>query len=397
MIRSRLKNLDPNGSFSLILLGLVGTIGSSALMILPFFVGTYVDYLGFGEDTAGWVSAINMAGIAVMILIASLNTKRWALQKVAGYGLVTMMLFDVLSIYFHSLNTLMLLRFLSGMGGGAAMAAVAAAIARLAHSDKGYGIYIAIQFILPTAAFLEFPSLLPQIGFNGMIVILVVLEALALLVVPILLNYPLPTSDEDDDGENEVFALALILRRPAMLSIVGLCIYGAANGGIWAYAERIGLSAGLSYQGVGDLLAVSNILGILGALLVVWLQDKFGHIRPIAVGIVLQIVAMVILADASSPTEYGVGIVLFQMAWAFTWPYFLSVQADIDPTGTVVVAGAFGNLVGNAAGPAMAAFFVGGGGYASAVWLSAALFVAALVPMLAIKRKSNLPSPSELA
>ena len=81
---------------------------------------------------------------------------------------------------------------------------------------------------------------------------------------------------------------------------------------------------------------------------------------------------------------------LYNIAWAFTWPYFLSIQADIDHTGTVVVAGQFSNLVGNAIGPAMAAFCVGGGEYVPAVWLACALFVASLLPMLASFRTKVL-------
>ncbi len=53
-----------------------------------------------------------------------------------------MILFDILTLYFHSLHPFTVIRFVSGMGGGAAQAAVAAAIARLAHSDKGCGIYL---------------------------------------------------------------------------------------------------------------------------------------------------------------------------------------------------------------------------------------------------------------
>jgi hypothetical protein len=56
-MKSRLEKLDPTGNFSLCLVSFVGTVGLSALMILPILVGSYVDYLGFGEDTAGWISA----------------------------------------------------------------------------------------------------------------------------------------------------------------------------------------------------------------------------------------------------------------------------------------------------------------------------------------------------
>jgi len=61
---------------------------------------------------------------------------------------------------------------------------------------------------------------------------------------------------------------------------------------------------------------------------------------------------------------------------------------------TVVVAGQFSNLVGNSMGPAMAALLVGGGEYVPAIWMACGLFVASLLPMLAIARLVVLPTPS---
>ena len=393
-MKSRLEKLDPNGNFSLCLVSFVGTVGLSALMILPILVGSYVDYLDFGEDTAGWISAANLAGIAVMTLVVSLKTKHWPLEKIAGYGLAVMIVFDILTLYFHSLHAFTVIRFFSGMGGGAAQAAVAAAIARLAHSDKGFGIYIGFQFLLPAIGLFGFPAVLPDIGFNGMIQVLIALEIVSLLMVPALMNYPLPRRSRDAEADSDVFEIGLILQKPAMLSIAGLCVYGAANAAIWAYAERMGINAGLSNEGTGNVLAAVTAISVLGALLVTWLQNKLGHIRPLAVGIACQIVAMLILIGIDSPVGYTVGIGLYSIAWAFSWPYFLSIQADLDHTGTVVVAGQFSNLVGNSMGPAMAAFLVGGGEYVPAIWRACGLFVASLLPMLAIARLVVLPTPS---
>lgn len=390
-----LKKLNPDGAPSLCLVSFIGTVGLSALMILPILVGSYVDYLGFAEDTAGWISAANLSGIAVMTLIVSLKTKHWPLAKIAGYGLVVMIVFDILTLYSHSLPSFAVLRFASGMGGGAAQAAVAAAIARLMHSDKGFGIYIAFQFILPAIGLFAFPALLPDIGFNGMLITLIVLEVVALLMVPVLINYPLPVSSHDAEADSDVFEIGLIMQKPAMLSILGLCAYGAANAAIWAYADRMGIYVGLSNEDTGTVLSIVTTIAVLGALFVIWLQDKLGHLGPLSAGIACQIVGLVLLIYLASPVGYILGMGLYNIAWAFTWPYFLSIQADLDHTGTVVVAGQFSNLVGNSIGPAMAAFLVGSGGeYVPALWMAVAMFVGSLLLMLAIYRLKVLPARS---
>jgi len=387
-----LERLNPDGAPSLCLISFVGTIGLSSLMILPILVGSYVDYLGFAEDTAGWISAANLSGIAVMTLVVSLKTKHWPLAKIAGYGLMAMIVFDILTLYFHSLPTFAALRFFSGMGGGAAQAAVAAAIARLMHSDKGFGIYIAFQFILPAIGLFAFPALLPDIGFNGMIQVLIVLEVISLLMVPVLINYPLPKPAKDAEGDSNLFEIGLILQKPAMLSILGLCAYGAANAAIWAYADRMGINVGLSSEDTGTVLSIVTTIAVFGALFVIWLQDKLGHLGPLSAGIACQIVGLLLLIYLASPVGYILGMGLYNIAWAFTWPYFLSIQADLDHTGTVVVAGQFSNLVGNSMGPAMAAFLIGSGGdYVPALWMGCAMFVGSLLLMLTIYRTKALP------
>ncbi|WP_339670011.1 MFS transporter [Dasania marina] len=380
MIKVFIQRLNPNGSLSLLLIGLIGTIGLYSLMILPILVGAYIDYLGFDEDTAGWVSAINLAGVAIITLIVSLKTKRWPLHKVASIGLALMLVFDVLSLFFHDLTIFAALRFCSGMAGGAAMAAAGAAIARLKHSEKGYGIYIGCQFLFPAIAMYFLAQSLPSIEFNGMMQIIIGLELLALIATPIFINYPLPAVN----SELDTLETKLIFQRPALLSLLGLCVYGAATAAIWAYADRIGIDASLSVKASGNIIAIITGISVLGAILVIYLKDRFGYIKPLSAGLILQIIGLLILMNIHTPIGYTIGIGTFSIAWAFCWPYFLSIQADLDQTGTVVVAGQFTNLLGNATGPAIAAFLVGGGLYSPAIWMACGLTALSLLIMLLI-------------
>lgn len=393
MLSVHFQHLNPEGTFSLCILSIMGTVGLSALMLLPLLVGTYVDHLGFSEDIAGWVSTINLAGITFMTLIMSLKAKHWSLPRVAVFALLGMIIFDLLSCVTSSLYTIAIFRFLSGLAGGAIGSVVAAAIARLEHSDKGYGIYIGFQFMLPSLAFYFLPDLLPEIGFAGLMQTLIVLEALLLLLTPILANYPIP---DFRDGKNPAQQLEWqsIMQPVALLSLAGLCLYGTANAAFYAYAERIGLHTGLSGRETGTALAWANMLAILGALLVVWLQDRFGHLKPLATGIALQILAMLILLNYPTTTGYWLGLIVWSVAWAFSWPYFLSMQANIDSSGTVVVAGQFTNLLGNSIGPAMAGYLLIGGTYNHIIWLTSILFLLSLIPMYFVSRQLSRPVKS---
>jgi predicted MFS family arabinose efflux permease len=389
MIKTPFSALTPDSNLSLCLISFIATISLWPLMIMPVLLGAYIDHLGFEESAAGFISSANLAGIAIITLFISLRTKRWPLHRIAAIGMATMIAFDIATLYFQSLNTFTLLRFLSGLASGAAGAATVAAIARLHKPEKGYGIYIAFQFILPAIGIYALAETLPSLGFNGMMQIIIAIEIMALLVTPVFFQYSFNKKPLSDHGEIDRVENAIILQRPALLSLLGLCIYGTATSAIWAYADRMGLNAGWSLYETGNILSIITAISIVGAAAVIYLGDRYGHLKPLSLGIGLQVLGLLILMLMQNPIGYSLGVCLFSMAWAFSWPFFLSIQASLDHTGTVVVAGQFTNLVGNSIGPAMAALLVGSGIYASTIWMAIALSVLSLCLMLLIPFTQN--------
>ena len=394
-----LSKLNAEGILALSMVSLIGVMALAPLMILPMYVLAYRDVLGFDPDVAGFIASSCLAGIAIMTLVVSLKAKTWNLTKVTAYGLITVLVFNILMLLFQNQpGTLALLGFMGGLGGGAAQAAVAAVLARTEQPERSFGIYIGWQFAIPAIGFYWFARLLFDetgfgsifVGFSAMLLVLIVLDVIAVLMVSVISNYKL----RKDDLTNDAIELSIILQKPALLSLVALMIYGAANAAIWAYAEGIGLLAVDDIEWVGDVLAYITAISVLGPILVTILKDRLGHYGPLTVGILLQLMAMYVLINYATPKGYITGIGLFSMAWAFSWPYFLSIQATFDKTGSVVSCGQFTNLVGNSMGPFFAAFYVGTeGNYAGAIWLAAVFFVLSLIPMYIIKlTKGNTPA-----
>lgn len=383
------QRLAPESLPSVLLLSILGVIGLSGLMLLPIFVGVFVDYQGLSEMEAGWVGGINLAGIAIMTLIFSFKAKHWSLYKTTLIGLSCMVVFDALSIFSDSLFGLMALRFLSGLGGGAIQAAVAAALARLPNPERGFGIYIGCQFVLPGVAFYLLPSFIADHQLSGLMLLLIFFEIVFLYLCRPIKNYDLAVIGTKDS----ISEISLIITRPALLSILALCFYGIANAGFYAYVERLGLGEGLDNQQVGDVLGLVNLVSIGGALLVYYMGDRFGHLRPLALGVGVQIMAMlVLLLDVS--WAYTLGVLLWSMAWAYSWPFFLSMQTTLDDTGTVVAAGQFSNLVGGALGPVLLGLSLRDGDYSFLILTAALAFVMSFIPMLwvAQKHKSTISS-----
>ncbi|MBB6521033.1 MFS transporter [Pseudoteredinibacter isoporae] len=382
----QLGQLRSDSIIGLCLLSVLGVVGLSGLMLLPVLLGAYVDFLGFSESHAGWVTSANLAGIALMSLLVSFQVRHRSLYQIAFWGLILMLLFDALSMLSGGLKQLLFFRFMSGLGGGAVQAVVAAAIARSSIAGRGYGIYIGFQFVLPAIAFYLLPAFLQRFGLNGLMVLLLALELLFLLFAKVLNSYPLPEQASSQlKGTWRSSHLALLISKPSLLSLFALCFYGIANAGFYAYVERFGLHSGLANQQVGDVLALANFLAVAGAALVYYLGDKHGFLRPLSIGIFIQVLSMLCLLQGAGWAYYA-GVIVWSLAWAFSWPFFLSMQASLDKSGSVVAAGQCSNLIGNAMGPLIFSFALSADSYVPLITVAIVFFILSLLPMLGVAK-----------
>jgi len=78
-------------------------------------------------------------------------------------------------------------------------------------------------------------------------------------------------------------------------------------------------------------------------------------------------------------------MLVFIVAWAVIFQYFLSSQSEPDKSGAVIVCGQFTNLIGAVLGPAIAAFFIGvEAAFVRVLSVSAILILLALIPMVIV-------------
>ncbi|MBD9527300.1 MULTISPECIES: MFS transporter [Paracoccus] len=388
--KNGLGGLNPDGWLAQTMAGFVGSIALSPLMLLPVLVYAYDEHLGFGPDMAGRISSAALIGLALATVLVSLRTKHWSMTRVSVVGMIIMLVFTALTLVMHDAKTFFVLTLLAGFGGGLTQAAVAAALSRTKNAERAFAIFTCFQFVYPGLGAYFFPRILDSsdMGFNLMQSGQLVLIAAALVLAPVMGAFRLRSDlrDADDVGANkDQMEWALLLRGPAILSIIGIMIYGASNGAIWAYSEGIGRLSGLDVLAIGDIIAYANIVAGLAALGVAWLGNRLGHFIPLIGGILGQLLSMYVYMAFPTEAGYIAGTLIFCVSWAIVFPYFLSIQSDLDHSGTVVAFGQFTNLVGTAFGPALAAAYVGQeGDFAAAIWISEVMTVMALVPMVLI-------------
>lgn len=393
ILSDRLQQLDPDSWAAQILVGFAGSIALSPLMLLPVMVYTYDTVLQYGPDMAGWISSGSLIGLAMATVVVSARTKHWCMARVSVSGLVMMLIFTGFSLVFHHPSILFFLTLLAGFGGGLTQAAVAAVLARTHHTTRAFAIFTFFQFIYPglgTYFFLrlvEGPGLGFIKGFNTVQSGQLVLIFLALVATPVVGAFRLRTDLQDRETDNtaDKMEISLILRSPALLSIIGIMIYGTSNGALWGYSEGIGRRSGLDVYTISDIIAYTNIIAGGAALLITWLGNRLGHYIPLMLSILGQLVSICIYFAWPTQSGYIMGTLVFVVSWATAWPYFLSLQSELDHSGTVVAFGQFTNLVGTSFGPSLAALCIGAkGGFIGALHVSAAMTILTLLPVMLI-------------
>jgi len=240
-------------------------------------VGALVDYADFSESAAGWVASAGFAGGAGAAILLALRIRHLDPRKLALAGLITIAVADSLSALATKmpLPVFLGLRVVSGVGGATAYAAVMATIAASAMPERGYGIFSVFQFALSAVGLYVLPLVLSDIGVIGMYL---GLAAAAVLAIPLFGS--VLTREQTAVSTDPAIEIHMLLKPAAILAMLGIGLYEAANTMHFTYAERIGVSFGLADYRIGEILGIATVVGIPAAFGAAWLGDN-GHIAVV--------------------------------------------------------------------------------------------------------------------
>lgn len=365
----------PESFYSLSLISLLGTLGASALMVMPILVYSYVDFAGFTESDAGLIASTNLFGIAVSAIIVTFGVRRWPLRTMSLWGLVILIVGDFATASTSELAYFQVARFISGLGGGTVFATVMAAIARLSFAEKGYGIFMVFQFGVSAILIVLLEMLLIGWGITTLFYVLGGLAAMSMLLLPVLSHYDDIKVQQDSSKIDWVAILSL----PAILSILAVLLFEAGNSALWVYFERVGADIGFASEKLAAALGASTFLAILGGFAVMVIGTRFGRFIPVTIGIVLISLTAYFVFSVDTLFEYGLASFLFQASWAFTLPFIQGAQAEMDRLGSVAVAGQFATMLGASLGPFVAAFGISGGGIGMLSFIVIAFYLSSCV------------------
>ncbi len=377
-----------DGMTARFILAMLATAGLFYVNIMPAIIDGLIEGLGFSAQEAGYVGSANMYGAAVGALVIVFLIPRLAWRPAAYSLLVALVGLDLLSMLVTSPEILIAGRFLHGLIGGALVGIGFAVIARTSQPDRTFGVLLVVQFGLGGLGNLYLPRLVPVFGTDVLFQALILFSLVTMALIPFLDAYP-KDAQKSATGEDA----EALEKRPLALVLLAIFLFQAANMGLFAFIIGLGRQAALELDFITWTLALSGWIGIVGAVLVVLMNTRFGRAKPLAVAMVLTVAGFLVLHFSDNSLLFLLANCGMGITWAFVIPYLLGLAADFDKTGQMATLGGFASKMGLASGPVIAGLLLGDAeAYGRMINVSAIILIVCLavvyIPALERDRKA---------
>ncbi len=370
------QNVQLNSRLSIGAIIYVAVIAPCVFILQPGYVQGLVDYLNLTDVQAGYIASREMLGRAITTIALNFTAHRFDWRKLTALFLIICATGNFLSMSTSDYNTLLQLRLFTGLGSGGLMSLTFTMMGLTRHPDRNFGFIIAFVLTYGALGLWIMPTAFQTVGMAGVMMFFGVFCVSGLLFVRLL-----PASGQQyaaaDRTATPAYALPIIVLT--LLAILG---YNTAIGIVWTYLFLIGMEAQIAEQTVANVLFISQIIGIVGALGASVLQLQFGRTWPLFLGILGIAMGIYCLLGEIALFHYALGVFLFNLLWNYTMPYYLGALADFEPTGKVVVMGISMQASGVALGPYLAATILARSDYDTVYMVAIVLFTASAFLLL---------------
>ena len=337
-------------------------------LLLPLLVGAVAEHIDITDQQLGWLASADLVGFFVaataFVFFARKINWRWT----AAGLLAALIALNFLSItYKDQIGTFLLLRFLNGLTQGGLAGIFAAHISDTLFPERYYGLYFAGQTILAAFFLYLLPPYIADMASPAPVIHAQSLTALLALIMVVLF---MPQRGKDRSQEIVTANTAGFILP--LIGIIGLLTFFIAQGGTWAYVERIGNAFGLEATFVGKALSISMAGSFIGAMMATIIDVKWGRALPLIITLIGQLVCLWCLFNyGHRNTPFLLSITLFSTFWAFANPYLFGTLIVVDSSGRTIL---FANPIfalGIALAPIILSFFISSEDYSSVGYLSA--------------------------
>jgi predicted MFS family arabinose efflux permease len=353
--------------------------GAFVYNVLPAMVGAAAETLGLNARQVGFLASADLIGAVAACITSLFWIRRVNWRVAATIGLVILIVGNLVAGRMQTYEGLVLVRSFCGVGMGTAVAVGLAALSDVKNQERIFGIVVVVQVTFAATAVIIFPHLAQAWGMAGVFNFLAGAAALSLVATRFLVRRGV-----EKPALKTLEAGALLW--PLMASL-GLFLFSVAQGGVWAYSERIGNALGIAPGYVGTILAAGLMVGVLGAAAAAWLADRISYLAVFVIVTVCEVVSFFMMSHGRTGMLFVIGVCLFNVMWNFGVPYAITAIIKSDLSGRFVVLVPVMQGLGVGLGPAFIAMLISGNNLGPVGYVGSAAIVLCLLAYLPVARR----------
>ena len=372
----------------------LSVVGPAVFIVQPGLVQAFVTHLGFTEQQAGVVAAIEMWGIALASVFMIALAERVNHHFILRAAILVMIAGNLVSTFFQGFEIFSATRLVVGLGSGVLISLGFIIIGKSSNPDRNFGHLVMWVLLFGAITLGAMPTILGAFGLGGMLSVFTIMYLVAILLIGRLPQSVPHSVKPEPISEIRVTALSRIS------AITGILMFFTGVGVIWTYLALMGSQTGASEQNVAFALTGSQVAGAAGALFAATIGSYFGRFKPTFIALVFCVFSLMALLGHSTFMLYIASLCLFSFSYNFFHPFSYALLTVFDSSAQIIKFAVAAQMLGLAIGPSIAAMLVGSAQYDSAqydnvILVSAALFVVTLlafslpIAQLATKTRSS--------
>ena len=356
------------------------TIGGLFWAFLPFFIGLNISSGGFSQAQAGALGTGYLVGFSTASLSALwwANRFNWRSLSLIASAIVIVALVVLARVgnYPASLATV----FAIGLMMGALWTIAYRIFSASSDPERSFAIGIVVSYsALALVSFVVGRFFVERYGLPGssyFLGALILVLGLAALLLP-------RGGAGDEDGPGEPLGRPSL---PIVLALLGILGTGFAFAAVWAFAERIGVSAGYDASAISPVIASNLLASALGSVAATLLGMRAGRWIPLLAGMLMMLISVLALLQLADFRVYAGAVAGLGFAIGFVLPYQMGNIAALDSKSQFVGLIAAAQGIGSAIGPWLGGAAADAGGYRLLILAAAAVLVISAVMILVTLR-----------
>ena len=355
--------------------------GSLYMVNAPQLVSSLIEYWNFTSEQAAWATTTQtlgaLLGMGLMLtMIEVVPLRRWLM-----ISLIIIAAVEFIVAWQHSPEFFIGARLLAGIPAGILYAAGIALIGYLPQSERLFAISLIIAFITVALTTYFWTFFLDLLGFAGMFVWAGVSALLCLFFFRWI---PEDTRTYQQQAGDQSYGIADLLKLEPVMILLAFILFYAGNMAIWNFSTQAGIALGMNLMEATETITITLFTGLLASILAAVLGMKVSYNLSFVIGLGGIAVSALMMLGLTDVNGYLLAFALFNFCFSFGIPYFQGLQARMDGSGRLLIAGLVASQLGLTIGPGVSALLVTETDFSGLYWFAFVSFVISLVLVLAV-------------